>query len=31
VFALNMDCLEPRHIADRMAITQQCLGDIGAL
>ena len=30
VFALNMDCLEPRHIADRMAITQQCLGDIGA-
>jgi beta-lactamase class D len=31
VFALNMDCLEPRHIADRMAITQICLGDIGAL
>jgi beta-lactamase class D len=31
VFALNMDCLEPRHIADRMAITQQCLADIGAL
>ncbi|SHH49936.1 penicillin-binding transpeptidase domain-containing protein [Bradyrhizobium erythrophlei] len=31
VFALNMDCLEPRHTADRMAITQQCLGDIGAL
>jgi beta-lactamase class D len=31
VFALNMDCLEPRHIADRMAITQLCLGDIGAL
>ena len=31
VFALNMDCLEPRHIADRMTITQQCLADIGAL
>jgi beta-lactamase class D len=31
VFALNMDCLEPRHIADRMAISQQCLADIGAL
>jgi beta-lactamase class D len=31
VFALNMDCLEPRHIADRMTITQQCLGDIGAI
>ena len=31
VFALNMDCLEPRHTADRMAIAQQCLGDIGAL
>ena len=31
VFALNMDCLEPRHIADRMNIAQQCLGDIGAL
>ena len=31
VFALNLDCLEPRHIADRMAITQQCLVDIGAL
>ena len=31
VFALNMDCLEPRHIADRMNITQQCLADIGAL
>jgi beta-lactamase class D len=31
VFALNIDCVEPRHIADRMAITQQCLSDIGAL
>ena len=31
VFALNMDCPAPRHIADRMAITQQCLADIGAL
>jgi len=31
VFALNMDCLEPRHIADRMNISQQCLADIGAL
>jgi beta-lactamase class D len=31
VFALNMDCREPRHIAERMSITQQCLGDIGAI
>jgi beta-lactamase class D len=31
VFALNMDCREPRHVADRMTITQQCLGDIGAI
>jgi beta-lactamase class D len=31
VFALNMDCLEPRHIADRMTLTQACLRDIGAL
>ena len=31
VFALNMDCNEPRHIADRMKLTQQCLGDIGAI
>jgi beta-lactamase class D len=30
VFALNMDCLEPRHIADRMTLTQACLRDIGA-
>jgi beta-lactamase class D len=31
VFALNMDCQEPRHVADRMKLTQQCLTDIGAL
>ncbi|MEA2957288.1 MAG: hypothetical protein QOJ58_2788 [Alphaproteobacteria bacterium] len=31
VFALNMDCPGPRHIAARMSITQQCLGDIGAI
>jgi beta-lactamase class D len=31
VFALNIDCREPRHIADRMAITQQCLADIGSI
>ena len=31
VFALNMDCLEPRHIADRMTLTQTCLRDIGAI
>ncbi len=31
VFALNMDCKEPQHIADRMKLTQQCLGDIGAI
>ena len=31
VFALNMDSREPRHIASRMTLTQQCLGDIGAL
>ncbi len=31
VFALNMDCPEPRHVAERMNITQQCLGDIGAI
>jgi beta-lactamase class D len=31
VFALNMDCIEPRHIADRMNITQACLTDIGAI
>jgi beta-lactamase class D len=31
VFALNMDCKEPRHIADRMNLTQACLRDIGAI
>jgi beta-lactamase class D len=31
VFALNLDVRDPRHIADRMDITQQCLGDIGAI
>jgi beta-lactamase class D len=31
VFALNMDCNKPRLIADRMKLTQQCLGDIGAI
>ena len=31
VFALNMDCKEPAHIAARMTITQQCLADIGAI
>jgi len=31
VFALNMDCREPRHIADRMKLAQQCLTDIGAI
>jgi beta-lactamase class D len=31
VFALNMDCREPRHIADRMVLTQACLADIGAI
>jgi beta-lactamase class D len=31
VFALNLDVREPRHIADRMKISQQCLTDIGAI
>ena len=31
VFALNLDCLEPRHIADRMKLAQACLNDIGAI
>jgi beta-lactamase class D len=31
VFALNLDVREPRHVADRMAIAQACLSDIGAL
>jgi beta-lactamase class D len=31
VFALNMDCREPRHIAARMTVAQQCLADIVAI
>jgi beta-lactamase class D len=31
VFALNMDCPEPRLVADRMKLAQQCLTDIGAI
>jgi beta-lactamase class D len=31
VFALNMDIREPRHVASRMKLAQQCLADIGAI
>jgi beta-lactamase class D len=31
VFALDLDVREPRHVAARMALAQQCLTDIGAL
>jgi beta-lactamase class D len=31
VFALNMDCNEPRHVAARIKVAQQCLADIGAI
>jgi beta-lactamase class D len=31
VFALNMDCAEPRQVAERMNITLLCLGDIDAI
>ena len=31
VFAMNMDCKEPAHIAARMTVTQQCLTDIAAI
>ena len=31
VFALNMDCPEPRHVADRITLAQACLRDIGAI
>ena len=31
VFALNLDIREPRHIAARMPLAQQLLGDIGAI
>lgn len=31
VFALNMDCKEPRLISERMPLTQACLAEIGAI
>ncbi len=31
VFALNMDCKEPRHVGERMPLTQACLTEIGAI
>jgi beta-lactamase class D len=31
VFAMNMDCKEQSHIAARMTVVQQCLGDIVAI
>ncbi|MBR0849416.1 class D beta-lactamase [Bradyrhizobium diazoefficiens] len=31
VFALNMDCPEPRLIEARMTLTQDCLAEIGAI
>jgi beta-lactamase class D len=31
VFALNMDCNEPRLVPERMMLTQACLRDIGGL
>jgi len=31
IFALNLDVREPRHIAERMNLTQACLHDIGAI
>jgi beta-lactamase class D len=31
VFAMNMDCKEPGHIAARITVTQQCLADIVAI
>jgi len=31
VFAMNMDCPEPRHVEARMALTEACLGDIEAM
>lgn len=30
VFAMNMDCKTPEHVAARMTVVQQCLGDIVA-
>jgi beta-lactamase class D len=31
VFALNMDCTDPRLVGERMMLTQACLTDIGAI
>ena len=31
VFALNMDCKEPRLVGERMPLTQACLAEIGAI
>lgn len=31
VFALNLDCREPRHVDARMSLAQACLADIGAI
>src|SRR6476659_1726659 len=31
MFAMNMDCKTPEHIAARMTVTQQCLTDIVAI
>src|SRR3954465_9405202 len=31
VFALNMDCKEPRLVGERMPLTQACLAEIGAV
>src|SRR5437764_6134196 len=31
VFALNLDVREPRHVAARTKLAQQCLADIGAI
>jgi beta-lactamase class D len=31
VFALNMDCTEPRLVGERMPLTQACLVEIGAI
>jgi len=31
VFALNMDCTEPRLVGERMPLTQACLAAIGAI
>jgi beta-lactamase class D len=31
VFALNMDCVDPRLVPERMVLTQACLRDIDAI